>query len=113
MFCAVPLVQFCVIAFNGYTVNTDAFLLFVVQIGNLSFFKAFFSSRNNVFIWMLLIVSLVLLLYLLRYPRDRATNTEDIRRNLFKKIDSGEKGANDGKGSYFSLITGKQAEVKL
>jgi LMBR1 domain-containing protein 1 len=80
MTCTVPLVHFCVLAFAGYAVNTDVFFLFVVQVNNINFFSIFF--RNNVFIWMIMLISFMLLPYFLWRPRDVATSTEDFRRNL-------------------------------
>jgi LMBR1 domain-containing protein 1 len=120
MFCTIPLVHFCVLAFKAYTVDTDAFLLFIVEIGNLHFFRTFYSG-NNVFIWIILVVACMVFLYLLRYPRDQAMNTEDFRKNLFHKIDSGEKQLEKAKserkskkgGWGFALVRSKDDEVNL
>jgi LMBR1 domain-containing protein 1 len=118
MLCTIPLIHFCVLAFSQYTVYTDAFSLFMVQIGNLHFYRTFYAE-NNVFIWMILIVACALFLYLLRYPRDQAMSTEDFRKNLFNKIDTGERQMENAKEKEikkggWSLIRSKETtEMKL
>lgn len=114
MFCTVPLVQFCVIAFQGYTVYTDAYLIFLVQVGNLQFFQSFYGE-NNVLIWMMLLIACVVLIYLVRYPRDVAMSTDDFRKNLFGRIETGGRaqGASSKKKGYFSLTTRDSSEVRL
>lgn len=83
MTCTVPLVHFCVIAFDGYTVNSDVFFMFAVQVNNLNFFNSFF--RNKVFIWIMMLVAFALLPYLAYRPRDVAISTEDFRRTLHER----------------------------
>lgn len=96
MVCTVPLVHFCVTAFSGYTVDSDAFFLFVVQVNNVAFFRTFF--RGKVFIWAMLIIACALLPYLFWRPRDQAVSTEDFRRNLHERS-----AASAGENAYATL----------
>ncbi|RYH21595.1 hypothetical protein EON65_20435 [archaeon] len=99
---SVPLVHFCVVAFGGYTVYSDVFFLFAVQVKNLNFFSSFF--QNNVFIWMLMMIAFVSMPYFIYRPRDIAMSAEDVRRNL------ADRAMNSG-GNY-SIISKKGDDKK-
>ncbi len=80
MLSTIPLVHFCVSAFSSYTVNSDAFFLFEVQVKYMHFFRSFYM--NDVFIWFILLIASVLLPYLIYKPRDIAESTEQFKRHL-------------------------------
>lgn len=78
--CTVPLINFCVAAFSSYAIDTDVYLIFIVQANHLRFFVTFFE--NHVFIWMILLIALGLVPYFFYAPRDAPPSTEDFRRKL-------------------------------
>lgn len=99
MLSTIPLVHFCVSAFSSYTVNSDAFFLFQVQVKYMHFFRAF--HMNNIFIWFILLVACILLPYLMYKPRDIAESTEQFKRHLQDRSAGGS-----GGGGY-SLVPAK------
>lgn len=80
LLCTIPLVNFCVISFSGYTVYTDIYFLLIVEANQVHFYRAFF--QGYAFIWIVLITSCATLPLLLYRPRDKATSTEEFRRTL-------------------------------
>lgn len=98
MLATIPLIQFCVEAFSGYTVNTDAYFLFQVQVKYVHFFRAFFM--NHVFVWTILLIACILLPYLFWSPRDKAISTEDFRRQMQDR-------ANKSSGGYSLIPTSR------
>ncbi len=101
LLCTIPLIHFCVLAFAGYAVNTDAFLLFGVQIYYLHFYSQFYT--NNVFVWIILLAACSVLPYFFIRPRDVAISTEDFKANLHKKA-----GGGGGSGITYSPISRKE-----
>lgn len=83
MMCTLPLINFCVLAFSGYTIDTDVYFLFIVQTNNLRFFNTFFQSK--LFPWLILLMACIFLPYLLYRPRDRPPTTEAMRRSLMSR----------------------------
>lgn len=63
LICSIPTVHFCAQAFPVYARNTEVDLLFGTQIKYIAFFGAFF--KNKIFVYVLLIISIISLLYLL------------------------------------------------
>ncbi len=90
LLCTIPLIHFCVLAFAGYAVNTDIFLLFGVQVNYLHFYSQFYT--NDVFIWIILLAACSVLPYFFMRPRDVAVSTEDFKKNLQNKAAGGSKG---------------------
>lgn len=74
LICTAPLVEFCAVAFSGYTVHADINLLYNVQITNVDFFSLFYVQY--VFVWIILITCCVTFVWLLIYPRDTPANRE-------------------------------------
>ena len=68
MLCTIPLVHFCVHSFSGYASYSDAYFLFDVQIGNMSFFAPMF--QQNYFTYIMLSMYGLTSLYLLAKPKD-------------------------------------------
>lgn len=87
LLCTIPLIHFCVLAFAGYTVNTDVFYLFAVQVEYLHFFGQFYT--HNVFVWLILLSAMCVLPYFFFRPRDKASSTEDFKKSLMNKSSGG------------------------
>lgn len=83
LLCTIPVVQFCVQALSQYAQNTDAFLLFGVQVDYLSFFAVFY--RKNIFVWIILLGAFLSLVYLVVRPRDLAASTEEFKSTLYRR----------------------------
>ena len=83
MFCTIPVVHFCTLAFAAYTVNSDIYLIFGVQIAYLTFYSTFYSKK--VFPYIILLVAMVTLAYLLKRPRDSAYSTEEFKATLLRR----------------------------
>jgi LMBR1 domain-containing protein 1 len=96
LLCTIPLIHFCVVAFAGYTVNSDAFLLFGVQVNYLTFYSQFYT--NHVFVWILMLSALSVLPYFFIRPRDKAVSTEDFKKHLAERA-----AKSGGTGGYTSL----------
>jgi hypothetical protein len=84
MLCTIPVVQFCTYAFATYCVDSDVYLIFGVQIQNLTFFTLFY--KNKVFPYIILLTACGTLVYLLRRPRDAAYSTEEFKVCLYVYI---------------------------
>ena len=79
MFCTIPIVHFCTLAFASYTVDSDVFLIFGVQIAYLNFYTTFYSHK--VFPYIILLTAIFTFFYLLRKPYKF---TLKWKKNLFK-----------------------------
>jgi LMBR1 domain-containing protein 1 len=79
----VPVIQFCIYAFSGYTSFTDAYSIFFVQIMNLNFYGMFY--RYKVFTYIIFIMAMLTLLYMICRPRDVASSTEQFKMDLRKR----------------------------
>lgn len=83
LFCSIPIVHFCVQAFEGYARNTDSFLLFNVQIKYLTFYSQFFTQ--NVFTWIILVTFFMAFVYQLYRPRETASSADDFKTKLARR----------------------------
>ena len=63
LFSSLPVVQFTVVSFRSYARYATITQIFVLQIDNLEFFSYFFD--NNVFVYILLVISMLTGIYLL------------------------------------------------
>eukprot|EP00981_Chlorochromonas_danica_P005614 scaffold1160_cov174-Ochromonas_danica.AAC.14 len=72
----------CKVARHGYN-PLKPYAYLIAGVNNINFFMVFF--RNNVFVWMLMLIAFLMLLYLFIRPRDVATSTEDFRRGLYSR----------------------------
>lgn len=79
----VPVIQFCIYAFSGYTSFTDAYSIFTVQIMHLNFYGMFY--RFKVFTYIIFIMAMLTLLYMICRPRDVASSTEQFKMDLRKR----------------------------
>lgn len=80
LLCSVPCVQFCATAFPIYTRYTAADLMFGSQIRYLRFFNYFYD--DNIFVIVMLIMSVLSLLYLLVFPADRGAAVDKELKKL-------------------------------
>lgn len=80
LLCALPIVQFCVIAFDDYARYATVNQVFGTQIMYLRFFKYFWE--NNVFVYMLLAFSVLTAIYLGCKPRDTSSDSIELRDRL-------------------------------
>ena len=87
LFCTIPVVHFCTLAFASYTIDSDVFLIFGVQIAYLQFYTTFY--RRKVFPYIILLTAIFTFFYLLRRPRDSAYSTEEFKATLLRRGASG------------------------
>ena len=87
LFCTIPVVHFCTLAFAAYTVDSDVYLIFGVQIAYLKFYSTFYSQK--VFPYIILLIAIVTTMYLLKRPRDSAYSTEEFKATLLRRGASG------------------------
>lgn len=80
LLCALPIVQFCVTAFDTYARYATVNQVFGTQIQYLQFFRYFWM--NNVFVYMLLAFSVLTAIYLGCKPRDTSTDSLELRDRL-------------------------------
>lgn len=80
LLCALPIVQFCVTAFDSYAIYATVNQVFGTQIHYLKFFNYFWT--NNVFVYMLLAFSVLTALYLGCRPRDTSADSLELRDRL-------------------------------
>ena len=71
------LVQFLVTCFSQYCRDTDAYLIFLVQINNMWFFQWFWSSQF--FPWLLLIWIIISFFYLIFKPQEKLSLDDQIK----------------------------------
>jgi len=83
LLCSIPCVQFCVRAFPVYANNTDIDMLFGVQAQYVQFFKYFW--QNNVFIYMIVILSGLTLFWLIASPNDKGAQIEKQLEEMSKE----------------------------
>mmetsp|Transcript_46851 Transcript_46851/g.86960 ORF Transcript_46851/g.86960 Transcript_46851/m.86960 type:complete len:470 (-) Transcript_46851:438-1847(-) len=80
LLCALPIVQFCVTAFDTYARNATVNQTFGTQIQYLRFFRYFWV--NNVFVYILLAFSVLTAIYLGCKPRDTSSDSLELRDRL-------------------------------
>jgi len=83
LLCTIPIVHFCVQAFEGYARNTDSFLLFNIQIKYLTFYGQFFTK--NVFTYIILSSFFATVAYLCWRPRDTASSADEFKTALARR----------------------------
>jgi LMBR1 domain-containing protein 1 len=70
------LIQYLTLNFSMFARNTDAFLIFIVQVENAWFYKFFYS--NNLFTWVLIIWIILAFFYLIFKPRERLSLEDQV-----------------------------------
>jgi LMBR1 domain-containing protein 1 len=80
LLCALPVVQFCQQAFADYAAFAEIRQLFGVQIQYLQFFSVFW--RNDIFIYIFFVISILTALYLARQPNDQSASGQALRDRL-------------------------------
>lgn len=75
LLCSVAVVHFCAESFDLYTRLTDINMLLGVQVENLKVLSAFF--RNDVFLYIFTIISLLSFVYLTVFPKEKKQETFD------------------------------------
>jgi LMBR1 domain-containing protein 1 len=80
LMCALPVVQFCQQAFADYAAFAQIRQLFGVQIQYLQFFSLFW--RNDIFIYVFFVISILTALYLARTPKDQSASGQALRDRL-------------------------------
>jgi LMBR1 domain-containing protein 1 len=83
LLCTIPIVHFCVQAFEGYARNTDSFLLFNVQIKYLTFYSQFWT--NNVFTWIIIVTFSISFVYQIYRPRETAPSADQFKTELARR----------------------------
>jgi LMBR1 domain-containing protein 1 len=83
LFCTIPVVHFCTWSLSGYTRNSDAYLIFMVQVYNLHFYNQFYEK--HIFAWIIVLVMLLMVPYLLWRPREVAPSTEEFKMSLHRR----------------------------
>ena len=83
LFCTIPVIHFCTLAFAAYTVGSDVYLIFGVQIQYLEGFTVFYTK--NVFTYFILLIAILTFLYLLWRPRDVGFSAEEFKLTLHKR----------------------------
>jgi LMBR1 domain-containing protein 1 len=87
LMCVPAVIQFCVQAFSAYAVSADINGFINVQVRYLRFFRYFYS--NDVFIYALLIMTLLATIFLSIKPADTSASTRDVREALRKLTTEG------------------------
>jgi len=80
LLCALPVVQFCSLAFSDYARYTNSLQIMGTQVQYLKFFSFFW--KNDVFVYIFAIIAFLSTLYLLCRPRDAAVSSLDLRDRL-------------------------------
>uniref|UniRef100_A0A7S2FLS5 Uncharacterized protein n=1 Tax=Florenciella parvula TaxID=236787 RepID=A0A7S2FLS5_9STRA len=78
--CAIPVVQFCTYAFDGYARYTTISTLLGVQVKYLKFLSIFFE--NNVFVYIILVLALLSSMYLSYYHRDKSAEAKQLKAKM-------------------------------
>lgn len=110
LFCTIPVVHFCTIAFSRYSRFTDAYFIFLVQIAYLDFYGLFY--RKNVFSYIIFLCAWITLLYLLYRPRDTAGSAEEFKQKLHRRGAAGYGVAPTSAGGGFSMVDRKTGAGK-
>lgn len=74
---AFALIQYLTLNFSMFARNTDAYLIFIVQIENAYFYKWFYD--NDLFTWFLIVWIVLAFFYLIFKPRERLSLEDQIR----------------------------------
>lgn len=74
---AFALIQYLTLNFSMFARNTDAYLIFIVQIENAHFYKWFYD--NDLFTWFLIVWIVLAFFYLIFKPRERLSLEDQIR----------------------------------
>ena len=80
LMCAIPVVQFCTDAFEGYARYTTVATLLGVQVKYLKFFRYFYE--DDVFVYILLALFGLSALWLMLKPRDEPASTQKLRKDI-------------------------------
>ena len=80
LMCAIPVVQFCTDAFEGYARYTTVATLLGVQVKYLKFFRYFYE--DDVFVYILLALFGLSALWLMLKPRDEPASTQQLRKDI-------------------------------
>ena len=83
LLCTIPIVHFCVQAFEGYARNTDSFLLFNIQVKYLTFYGLFFTQ--NVFTYIILSAFFGAIVWLAYSPRETAPSADEFKNKLARR----------------------------
>jgi LMBR1 domain-containing protein 1 len=78
--CAIPVVQFCTYAFDGYARYTTISTLLGVQVKYLKFLSIFFE--NNIFVYIILVLALLSSVYLSYYHRDKSAEAKQLKAKM-------------------------------
>ena len=81
--CTIPVIHFCTLAFAGYAVFSDVYLIFGVQIFYLQGFSTFYVQ--NVFTYFILLTSVLTVGYLCYRPRDVAFSSDEFKDGLHRR----------------------------
>lgn len=85
LICALPVVQFCTVAFSDYAKYSTIRQLFSVQMNYIPFFSLFW--KNNIFIYALYAIMILTVLYLLTCRKRGEDNTITKLQNRLTKRD--------------------------
>jgi len=83
LLCTIPIVHFCVQAFEGYARNTDSFLLFNIQVKYLTFYGLFFTQ--NIFTYIILASFFGTIVWLGYSPRETAPSADEFKTKLARR----------------------------
>jgi len=87
LLCALPVVQFCQESFADYASFSTVRQIYGVQVENLLFFSFFW--RNNVFVYALMIFTVLTCIYLGCKPKDQSANPQALRDRLKSRKEGG------------------------
>lgn len=80
LMCALPVVQFCQLAFADYAAFAQIRQLFGVQINYLTFFSIFWTK--DIFVYIFFVISVLTAIYLARKPNDQSASGQALRDRL-------------------------------
>jgi LMBR1 domain-containing protein 1 len=87
LLCALPVVQFCQMAFADYAAFSNIRQMFGVQVENLSFIGWFY--RKFVFVYIFMAFCAMTTLYLFCKPRDTSADSLALKDRLKKRVGAG------------------------
>jgi magnesium-transporting ATPase (P-type) len=74
---AFSLIQYLVLNFSQFARETDAYLIFIVQLENMWFYKWFYS--NELFTWFLIVWIVLAFFYLIFKPTEKLSLEDQIK----------------------------------
>ena len=83
LFCTIPLVHLCTEAFNIYTLYSDVYFIFQVEVYYLTFYSIFL--QYNVFPCIIVFTAIVSTLHLIRTPRAKPPSFKELKQNLQRR----------------------------